>query len=83
MNARKELINDDAAWKLLSSCNAIYIAKGKKVQEYTSDFVLKGEILKDSMGRSGNLRAPTIMVGSTCYIGFNQDMYDSFIKNVS
>ena len=83
MNARKESINDDDAWKLLSSCSTIYIDKGKKLKEYTPDSNIKDQILKDAMGRSGNLRAPTIISGSTCYIGFNQDMYTSLIRSAS
>ena len=83
MNARKESINDDAAWELLSDCNQISIAKGKKIKEYTPDSALKDAILKDAMGRSGNLRAPTIITGTSCYIGFNQDMYDGLTKSNS
>lgn len=47
------------------------------MKEYTPDSKHKAEVLNDAMGRSGNLRAPTLILGSTCYIGFNQDMYDS------
>ena len=35
----------------------------------------KEDILGDVMGRSGNLRAPTIQVGNTILIGFNPALY--------
>ena len=83
INARKESINQDKAWELLSGCQQVSIAKGKKVVEYIPDLKIKDQILKDVMGRSGNLRAPAIIIADTCYIGFNQDMYESFINSAS
>jgi hypothetical protein len=53
------------------------------VLEYSPEPDQKEAILKDAIGRSGNLRAPTIIVGSDCYIGFNADMYDELIKTNS
>jgi hypothetical protein len=53
------------------------------VKEYAPDSKHKPDILNNAMGRSGNLRAPTMILGSTCYIGFNQDMFDSMVKNNS
>jgi hypothetical protein len=83
VNARKEAIDNKSAWKILAQCERIFIAKGKKILEYSPDPAQKDIILKDAMGRSGNLRAPTIKVGSDCYIGFNSDMYDAVIKTNS
>ena len=33
------------------------------------------EILKAAMGRSGNLRAPTLKTKNAVYIGFNEEIY--------
>lgn len=38
------------------------------------------EILADVMGRSGNLRAPTIRVGNVFLVGFNETMYTRYLE---
>ena len=35
------------------------------------------EILKLVLGPTGNLRAPTLLVGKKMVVGFNQEMYES------
>ena len=40
----------------------------------------KAEILKNAMGPSGNLRAPTYRVDDQFVIGFNADLYDEWVK---
>lgn len=42
---------------------------------YTPDAESKEEILKVSLGRTGNLRAPTLLVGKNLYVGYNEEMY--------
>jgi hypothetical protein len=32
------------------------------------------------LGATGNLRAPTIKVGSTLLVGFNEDVYSQVLK---
>lgn len=52
--------------------------KGKKV----SEFEVKGNPSDDAvaamLGPTGNLRAPTIQVGKTWLVGFNEEVYDTF-----
>lgn len=31
--------------------------------------------MQEVLGRSGNLRAPTLQVGKTYYVGYNETMY--------
>lgn len=50
------------------------VAKGKKITEF------KGgngdeETIAAMLGSTGNLRAPTIVVGKTLLVGFNEDVY--------
>ncbi len=66
----------DNSWELLKKSNKIVIAKGKKVIDFSPSPDQKEDIMKSSLGRSGTLRAPTLQIGKTCYIGFNVDMYD-------
>ena len=37
------------------------------------------ELLKLMLGPTGNLRAPTLLVGKNLIIGFNEEMYDSVL----
>lgn len=43
--------------------------------EFTPDETNKEEILKAAMGRSGNLRAPTVEINGKLLIGYNDEMY--------
>lgn len=77
-DARKERIDEDAAWDLLKSAASVTTAKGKKVQKFNPKSDDKAEILKNVMGPSGNLRAPALQVKDAFVIGFNPDLYDRF-----
>ena len=78
--AQKEKIDEDAAWRHIIKFEKIVIAKGKAYSEFTVNSESKAEILKQAIGRSGNLRAPSLEVGKTLVVGFNETMYDKFIK---
>jgi len=80
IDARKERIDEDQAWELLKDAERISVAKGKKVQTFDNVAAQKQEVLKNVMGPSGNLRAPTYRVGKTFVIGFNPDLYGEWIK---
>jgi len=55
----------------------VYVGRGKKLvhfdlkKEPPSD----AELLKHILGPTGNLRAPTIRVGQTMLVGFNEEAY--------
>jgi hypothetical protein len=51
------------------------VGKGQKVQAYLVDIKKKEAIMQEVLGRSGNLRAPTLQVGKTYYVGYNETMY--------
>ncbi len=76
VDARKERIDADAAWELLQSAVSIATAKGKKVQKFNPKSDDKADILKQVMGPSGNLRAPTFRIRGSFVIGFNKELYD-------
>ena len=52
------------------------MAKGKKTRTYEPSQENREELLKDVLGRTGNLRAPTLRIRDDFYIGFNVDMYE-------
>lgn len=74
------LVEDDVV-KLVGEANQLYITRGTKVLH----FDLKKEqpdqelLLELMMGRSGKLRAPTIKVGKTVVVGFDQSTYEQVL----
>lgn len=74
-DARKNVIKADGAWEIIAGAENLFVGRGKKVQSFTPDSEKKDEILKVCLGRTGNLRAPSLRVGKSIYIGFNEEMY--------
>jgi arsenate reductase-like glutaredoxin family protein len=62
------------ARKLIRDAGKIYIAKGKKLDEFDGGKATK-EILEKMLGTTGNLRAPTVKAGKKLLVGFNEDVY--------
>ena len=73
VSAGKKLGEADAR-ALIREAKKIYIAKGKKLDEYPGGKVTK-EIVEKMLGSTGNLRAPTVRVGKTLLVGYNEDLY--------
>lgn len=80
VDAKTRRFDEEAAWALLKTAGTVTVAKGKKVQTFTTDADEKAAILQQAMGPSGNLRAPTFRVGDQFIIGFNADLYDDWVK---
>jgi ferric-dicitrate binding protein FerR (iron transport regulator) len=76
VDARKTRIDEAAAWALLKTANSVTVAKGKKVQTFTTASEEKEALLQQAMGPSGNLRAPTYRIKDQFVIGFNADLYE-------
>jgi arsenate reductase-like glutaredoxin family protein len=56
----------------------LIVARGKKVVTFNmkKDEPTDEELLKLIMGRSGNLRAPTLRRGKTVLVGYSADAYE-------
>ena len=76
-DARKERLEADAVWDLMSSADSIVVAKGKRVETYIPTEAIRDEILKTVLGRSGSLRAPTVQAGNVFYVGYNDSLYEN------
>lgn len=76
-DARKEKIDHDQAWALIGSQDKAFIGKGKKVLDCKPGDDNREAILKAAMGRSGNLRAPTLKKGNKVFIGYNEEIYSN------
>jgi len=60
----------------MESASLILTGKGKKRQEWNPDSDDKANILKDVIGPSGNLRAPTWRIGNEFIVGYNPELYE-------
>jgi hypothetical protein len=80
VDARKTRIDEKEAWALLRTAGSVTVAKGKKVQTFTSVADEKEAVLLQAMGPSGNLRAPTYRVKDQFIVGFNADLYEEWLK---
>ncbi len=65
------------ALALAAKAQSLVAAKGKTITRLNLDqkSVTKAEIASVIMGPTGNLRAPTLLVGSTLLVGFNEEVY--------
>jgi len=73
ISASKKLGADEAR-ELIRDASKIYIAKGKSLEEFPGGKASK-EVVEKMLGATGNLRAPTIKVGKTLLVGFNEETY--------
>jgi hypothetical protein len=61
--------------------SVIHVAKGKKVVTIDMKDAPDADTLAGLMlGRTGNLRAPTIKQGKTLYVGFSEERYREMLK---
>ncbi len=77
VDAKKDVHQKSEALKLISAATSVHAAKGKKIVEIDrkkSD-TTDEEILKVVLGPTGNLRAPTLVMGKKMIVGFNDEMY--------
>ena len=72
--ASRKLQREDAA-ALLAKASKMTVAKGKKIQEFKGGKGATEEAITAMLGSTGNLRAPTAVVGKTLLIGFNEGVY--------
>ncbi len=79
VEARKQKVEGDDAWAILGSAKELIVGRGKKFQEFDPAQDDKEAILKVCLGRTGNLRAPTLQMGDRVVVGFNDDMYAQFV----
>jgi hypothetical protein len=75
VDARKVRFDKAAAAEFLKDYKEITIAKGKKSTTWNPAQDPMDDILKQAMGPSGNLRAPTYVSGKKVLIGFNAELY--------
>jgi hypothetical protein len=55
------------------------VGRGKKVRVFDPAKDAKDAIVKVCLGRTGNLRAPTVKMGNLLVVGFNDAMYAEYV----
>ena len=56
------------------------VAKGKKITEFESPSPEDEAAVTAMLGPTGNLRAPTLRVGKTLLVGFNEERYAETLR---
>ena len=74
--ASKKLQATDAR-ALLKPASKLIVAKGKKINEFKLSDKVPKQAVEAMLGPTGNLRAPTLRVGKTLVVGFNDEAYRS------
>lgn len=68
------------AKKLLKGASRLVVAKGKKISEFEVGSRIASQTVEAMLGPTGNLRAPTAVVGKTVLVGFNDEAYGDVLK---
>ena len=56
------------------------VAKGKKVDEWKPGGKAGKELVDAMLGPTGNLRAPTLRVGKTVLVGYNEEVFEEVFR---
>ena len=66
---------------MLQKVKEVYAAKGKRVVHFDlkKDKPSEDELAKVLLGPTGNLRAPTLRIGKTLLVGFDEDTYKAIL----
>ena len=75
VSASAKLGKKDAA-AFAKAASKVYVAKGKKVDEFEPAGKADTATVAAMLGPTGNLRAPCLRVGRTVIVGFNEDLYE-------
>ena len=78
VDARKERIDREEAAAMLAGAERVFVARGRKIQVHEPDGGAGDGLMAVVMGRSGNLRAPTLKVGRAFLVGYNDELYEDF-----
>ncbi len=73
--ASQKLQADDAKG-LLSKASKLIVAKGKKLSEFKLRPSAPDEAVQAMLGPTGNLRAPTLRIGKTLMVGYNEEAFE-------
>lgn len=69
----------EEALELIKNASTMVVAKGRKLTEVSlkKDRPADDELVAMMLGPTGNLRAPTMIVGKKVLVGFNEEAYEA------
>ena len=76
--ASRKLARKDAA-ALAKAASVVIVAKGKNVRRFEPGGKAPKDVVDAMLGPTGNLRAPTLRVGKTILVGFDDASYTSVL----
>jgi arsenate reductase-like glutaredoxin family protein len=81
IDARKVRYDRAGALELARQAERIVVAKGKRlvVLDLKADAPDEETLAGLLLGPTGNLKAPTLRVGKTLYVGFNEEAYQQLM----
>jgi len=75
VNCKKEPIDAGELRDRLNEVSRVIVTRGKKILELDPKSDTE-EILSTAIGRSGNLRAPSMRQGKLLIVGYNDEVYN-------
>lgn len=75
VNCKKEPIDAGELRNRLNEVSRVIVTRGKKILELDPKSDTE-EILSTAIGRSGNLRAPSMRQGKLLIVGYNDEVYN-------
>jgi hypothetical protein len=81
VDARKAALTEKEALALLREVDELYACKGTRLVHFdlTKEKPDRQTLLGTLLGPTGNLRAPTLRVGRTLLVGFDEETYRKVI----
>lgn len=78
----KQRLGREAALKLASAASTIVATRGRSTVRLSlrGDRPDEATLLAHLLGPTGNLRAPTLRVGKTLLVGFDEEAYRKVLK---
>ena len=67
----------DTARAILEESSKLVVAKGKKLSTFNVRNEVSDEAVAAMLGPTGNMRAPTLRVGKTVLVGFNDEQFEA------
>ena len=63
----------------MKQASKVIVAKGKKLDEFRPAGKAPKAAVDSLLGPTGNLRSPTLRVGTTLIVGFNEETYQRLL----
>lgn len=82
VNVRKEPVSKAKAMKIAKEMKQIHAKVGAKLKSWdlSKEKMSNEELNKALIGRSGDMRAPVLIVGKTLMAGFDESTYKNLLK---